>query len=671
MSDNRISSSQNHHQSNNRKLPNDSTAHTSRYECLKEAIAQKDRGTIIWLLNEGTPVNDIQSDKQSDSPLHIAVLIDDINIARILVTSGAQVNVTNPQKQTPLHLAFELGNWNMVDLLLSRCDGQTNPFTVYGLSHFHIACVRNNWLVSNAFLMRGVNANVYLEKCFYAKDYVYYRPLHLAVKNENLEVAELLLRYGANVDARDRFKRTPLHLACSCNYGKLCDAVKSGQVETPEDLMSLVKLENDQIDIVRLLLRYKANVEALDANDTPPLFHVFKRDCREIRNIIGEMIDCTDEFLNEIMEALKDIQREKFYILIQRDANVKFCNETRDSLLHLIVDGKKISASYSGSDSSVTTSKKRDLSDDDKAEIVDLLCKYGAEIDAKNSSGQTVLQMAIAAYYPKTVKSLLNNYASVANICFFHYKIPRRDTAGNFELTDMENFLDVISLILRRKTDLNVGKTNELLMLRYMAQESKLQHLENCSTTDLRQMLDFGDINSMDVSCYASERSLLSNREKMSLVLEHIRKLEIAGLYVDENITREFGKYEGMIDVTHEFVDNCREEIAELKLTMIDRYASFYDLLFLNVNEIAVRVKNEHFRQSVRMNCHSKFVIYNNILIKQFVKGLLRSILLDTAKEHLSFVICLELPDPCSETILSHLKNEDICNLALAFERFG
>lgn len=641
-----------------------------RYRSLKEAIVQKDRGTIIWLINEGCPINITDLDKDSDTPLHVAVLADEVDTARVLIAAGAQVNAFNSQKQTPLHLAFELGNKKMVDLLLSQCDGKINPFTVYGLSHFHIACVRNNWRVAHAFLERGVNANVYLEKCFYGKDYAYHRPLHLAVKYENLEVTEMLLKYGANVDAKDKYKRTPLHLACRYNYKRICERIRTAEIETPEDVLRLIRAENDQVDIVKALTRFGATIEALDLNDTPPLFHIFKCDYEEVKNAIRKRINIEDEdFWNEVVEVFKGIQREKFHALMMRNADVKFCDGYKETLLHLVIDGKRLFTHCR-----TVAVKERDLDDEAKAEIVDLLLKYGAEVDAKNANGQTALQMAISSYYVKTVHMLLNHYAAVNNICFFHYKIPKKETGKNFDLTEMENFLDIISLILKRKSDLNITRINELLMLRYMSMDSNVQHFENCSTVDLRHLLDFGDINCMDVSFYTSERSILSNREKISLLLEHIQKLEIAGLYVNEDIKREFLKCDKIMGARQEacsqsFIDRCKDEIEKLKVIMIDRYASFYDLLFLNTNEIAVRVKSSGFRQSIRMNCNVKFSLYSAMIIKQFVKGMVRSILLETVKEYMSFIMISDLPDPCSESVLSHLSNEDLCNLALAFEK--
>ncbi|XP_014207952.1 ankyrin-1-like [Copidosoma floridanum] len=672
MSSNFVSPAQHNYRTDNpvnhQRSRYDDDDYESRYESLKDAILHKDRGSIMWLMNEGCPINIPELDKGSESPLHVAVFANDLQTARVLLSAGAEVNSFNALKQTPLHMAFEMRNRKMIDLLLQWCDGSVNPFTVYGLSHFHISCVRNNWQVAHAFLQRGVNANVYLEKCFYGRDYVFYRPLHLAVKYENFEVAELLLRYGANVNARDRYKRTPLHLACRYNYKRICEAIGNEDLQSVDDLVHFVKGKNDQLDIVRLLLRYGGEVDALDANNTPPLFHTFKSDFDGIRSAIGDKMDVQDSTWKDLLKEFKIAQKEKFYVLVENGADVKFANESKETLIHLVIDGKRLFTNYIGS----MHAKDKDLGDEDKAEIVDSLLQYGADSDAKNANGQTPLQLAISSYYVHTVRTLLDYYASMDSVSFFHYKVPRKDVMVNcsFEFSDMENFLDIIALMLERKEELDINCSNELLMLRYLARDSKVRHLENCSVADLRRLLDFSDINRINLAFLTSENSMLFNREKLNIVFEHVVKLEIAGFPIENHVRRQFLRSDVLNSMSRHcraHVERCKDEIKRLQSTWVDRYASFYDLMFLGVNEIAVRVKNEDFRRAIRSIPRLKFHLYGNIIVRQFLKGLLRSIVFDSSKEYLLYIIEQDLPDPCLEAILGHLKNEDLCNLSLAF----
>ena len=41
------------------------------------------------------------------------------------------------------------------------------------------------------------------------------QPIHIAAGDGKAEIVELLLRHGANVNAKDEDGRTPLHRACS------------------------------------------------------------------------------------------------------------------------------------------------------------------------------------------------------------------------------------------------------------------------------------------------------------------------------------------------------------------------------------------------------------------------------------------------------------------------
>ena len=67
-------------------------------------------------------------------------------------------------------------------------------------------------------------------------------PLHFATEHADEEVSELLLQYGADVDAVDVNEWTPLHRAAKEGHDKVC----------------------------KVLLCYGANVEAVDVYDRTP-----------------------------------------------------------------------------------------------------------------------------------------------------------------------------------------------------------------------------------------------------------------------------------------------------------------------------------------------------------------------------------------------------------------
>lgn len=79
--------------------------------------------------------------------------------------------------------------------------------------------------------------------CKDAKDEDGYTPLHRACYNNNVEIAKLLIQYGADVNARTEFEWTPLHSAARWSNA----------------------------ECVALLLQYGADVNALSEGSQNPL----------------------------------------------------------------------------------------------------------------------------------------------------------------------------------------------------------------------------------------------------------------------------------------------------------------------------------------------------------------------------------------------------------------
>ena len=127
--------------------------------------------------------------------LHYFTSLGDIQMMKLLICNGADIEATNMDGNTPLHLAASEGFIKGVDLLLSsfsaelQCDG--------------------------TFLYNDVlDAYIKPMKRFAnSKDNCENTPLHLAALNGNTGVIDLLMCNGADINAVNINKNTPLDIA--------------------------------------------------------------------------------------------------------------------------------------------------------------------------------------------------------------------------------------------------------------------------------------------------------------------------------------------------------------------------------------------------------------------------------------------------------------------------
>src|SRR5689334_20361847 len=99
----------------------------------------------------------------------------------------------------------------------------------------------------------------------FSKDNDGFTPLHWATSSRSTDLAKLLLSQKADVNARDKYGRTPLHLAGELKKGEAAILIFQG--ETPV----LATIHYDDPDFVRLLLDHKAEINAKDRFGRTPL----------------------------------------------------------------------------------------------------------------------------------------------------------------------------------------------------------------------------------------------------------------------------------------------------------------------------------------------------------------------------------------------------------------
>ena len=98
-----------------------------------------------------------------------------------------------------------------------------------------------------------------------------------AVGSNDIELVEILLAKGANINEEDEYGCTPLFTCVRCGYTHLSKVLlmNDANVNAVDNWKSSplhCAARNGHIDILQLLIMYGANVNALDDDDESPLY---------------------------------------------------------------------------------------------------------------------------------------------------------------------------------------------------------------------------------------------------------------------------------------------------------------------------------------------------------------------------------------------------------------
>ncbi|MBZ8180126.1 ankyrin repeat domain-containing protein [Oscillatoria salina] len=198
------------------------------------AALRGDVEKVISFIQQEQPLNSKRN--RGMTPLHLAAMGGHGDVVELLLNNGADINFGAEVSDAPLHQAVRYDCRDIVELLIDRgaktdCDGLVgNPL--------NLAIFLNNLEMVELLINKGLDVNMQVSSRTSL-------PLHLAVRQGYTHIAELLIAHGANVNAREAFcGETPLHKAAWEGH----------------------------LDIARLLLEHGADVNSIDNlldGDTP------------------------------------------------------------------------------------------------------------------------------------------------------------------------------------------------------------------------------------------------------------------------------------------------------------------------------------------------------------------------------------------------------------------
>lgn len=237
---------------------------------LHMAALHNRKRSVDQLLAKGADAN--AADRSGRTPLRYAARGHN-EIVRMLLAHGADPNAADYEGRSPLHVAIEDGHKKTAELLLTKA-GKLGIFAAAALSRIDRlgAILREDPVFADARDGHGRS------------------PLHWAAKHGSPNVVELLLAEGSDVNARDKWGDTPLHVARTKEIAealltKGADLMARGMVDrTP--LHSAASIGN--LAVVKVLIARGADVNAVNSMGWTPLSCAgsFGRDHKDVIELL-------------------------------------------------------------------------------------------------------------------------------------------------------------------------------------------------------------------------------------------------------------------------------------------------------------------------------------------------------------------------------------------------
>ncbi|CAB0032678.1 unnamed protein product [Trichogramma brassicae] len=555
--------------------------------------------------------------------------------------------------RTAIHLAYDREFYQACELMLYRCDDVTNHTDPDGVTHFHVACHIGYVDAARRYLESGVDANLQL---FRWSRRAARSPLHIAVLQLQPEIVELLLEKGADVNLPDDLGRTPVHRVCA---------------------MIALGAENQQLYVVSpsIYTRAKATwlrlLEILCEHENVDLN---TRDNEGLTPVATLMFNSSE---------LTKLHHDALELLLINGADprgaFKPCNFTA---MHGAVWAHRAfgdKAKYN-----------RELSHELCADVVQMLAIYGADVEAKDRFGRSVLEMAVSAIDLDTVRVLLDRGARPVS-SQVEFRLGYFEEMWHFlpSLEMIERLLAILRLFKSYDLEFKTSREADLRLLEFLY---RMQQVYNRDT--FKNIVELGNENVLYDAIrlvpngrdgwdrYTDMRQYIRLRSELELLVRHQKAIRVGQLYLSEStkwalvcaidhlknhIKESFEGYEKIV-TSYRSKDCWSDEdlledfkyAASLKL---DDETTLLDLMRASPHRMALRFRDFGFEYFL---LSKKFALIDGLVRGYVSKVLLRGFMTRMARKYLAMLMERgDMPEEV-DVAFKYLSNDDLIKFIVA-----
>jgi uncharacterized protein len=378
---------------------------------LPEAAANGDAATVRALLSgrSGQPVDLNARASDGTTALHWMVRADELEVVDLLLKAGADVKAADRYGITPLALACANDNLPMV-LRLLDAGADPNSVDVGGETPLMTAAKLGSVTVMKALTEHGAMVDVKEPKWKST-------PLMLAVRENQPAAVKFLIDHDASVNARTRVGKKPPRRPAGAGGGSHgVGIIRGGLPETGSQtpiaggMTPLLYAARDgRLEIARLLMTAKADVNQADANGISPLQMAINNNQTKVATLLmdqGADINSADAYgrsplwlavqlrnqeLDRSMTNGVDRQAalELIQALIARGAKVNFrTTDSPPSPRHIMPLGDLSWVNFIGQTPFLRAALSGDIT------VMRMLLEHGADPNIATEEGTTALMAA-------------------------------------------------------------------------------------------------------------------------------------------------------------------------------------------------------------------------------------------------------------------------------------